>query len=738
MNASDEQLKIISAVENNNVVVDSVAGSGKTTTNLFIAEKYLNKKILLLTFNKKLSNETKEKIKNRNINNMDVFTYHAFCNKYYEPAPDDRGIEIALNSKKECNFNYDIIILDEAQDINELFYKFICKFISDNKSEFNLCILGDKNQSIYDFKGADSRYLTHVETIFNFNNKPWIKLKLTTSYRLTKEIADFMNECILNEKRIVSSKPGIKPEYYLLKSFIEKSTITQYSIISEILYKNKPEDVFILAPSVKSNNKNNPLTKIEQFICEKLKNLVYIPTSDDSEIDENEIKNKLVFSTFHQSKGLERKIVICYGIDESYFKFYGRDCCKDKCPNTIYVALTRASERLIIFHDVKNKYMPFINKTNITKYVTLKGYPLEKNDKIENFNIVNSVTNLIKFLPQEFITKLLENGVKLEEIKRKSKRLKIPSKIECNHNDKTYTENVSTINGIVLPMYYEYITKKNISCIDILQNVYIKHLELKKKKHKGQNQDDFNINDIDENIFGDDLSFIMHINKDNIKLNDLIKIAIYFDSYKSKYIHKTKQIKNYDWIDEKEIQICHDRFKKIIKNNADYEVRVLLNNYDENNNILMGFIDCINGNDIYEFKYVEKLKDEHILQLCIYIYLFCINNNIKTDEDLNKYNFYIFNIKYNQILKICSSVENITNIYNKIIEIKKNGFYVKLSDSDFIDGCHANKNKYYEENKIKNISAEQIKDIVPVYEFKKRKNIIVEKNNEDVTQYMFN
>lgn len=56
--------------------------------------------------------------------------------------------------------------------------------------------------------GVDNRYLTIADKIFNFNKKDWIKLKLSTSYRMTKQMAKFMNKCILNEERIISTKEG--------------------------------------------------------------------------------------------------------------------------------------------------------------------------------------------------------------------------------------------------------------------------------------------------------------------------------------------------------------------------------------------------------------------------------------------------------------------------------------------------------------------------------------------------
>jgi len=45
---SNEQLDIVRNLENFNVVVDSVAGSGKTTTNIHIALKFVDWSILYM------------------------------------------------------------------------------------------------------------------------------------------------------------------------------------------------------------------------------------------------------------------------------------------------------------------------------------------------------------------------------------------------------------------------------------------------------------------------------------------------------------------------------------------------------------------------------------------------------------------------------------------------------------------------------------------------------------------
>ena len=81
---SHEQNNIITLLTaNKNIVVDSVAGSGKTTTNLYIAKSFSKLKLLLLTYNAKLKIETREKIDLLGITNLETHSYHSFCVKYY-------------------------------------------------------------------------------------------------------------------------------------------------------------------------------------------------------------------------------------------------------------------------------------------------------------------------------------------------------------------------------------------------------------------------------------------------------------------------------------------------------------------------------------------------------------------------------------------------------------------------------------------------------------------------------
>ena len=92
---------------------------------------------------------------------------------------------------EEYSSNFDYIFVDEYQDVNDIQYKFI-KAISHVHN--NLTVVGDENQSIYAFRGAN------LENILNFERdfKGAKVIYLNQNYRSTKSILDAANHLILN------------------------------------------------------------------------------------------------------------------------------------------------------------------------------------------------------------------------------------------------------------------------------------------------------------------------------------------------------------------------------------------------------------------------------------------------------------------------------------------------------------------------------------------------------------
>ena len=70
MELNEEQQYIIDNIKKGkNVMVDAVAGTGKTTVVLSLAEELSKKNLLQITYNKSLKHEVREKISKRNITN---------------------------------------------------------------------------------------------------------------------------------------------------------------------------------------------------------------------------------------------------------------------------------------------------------------------------------------------------------------------------------------------------------------------------------------------------------------------------------------------------------------------------------------------------------------------------------------------------------------------------------------------------------------------------------------------
>ncbi|MBC2856530.1 MAG: UvrD-helicase domain-containing protein [Cetobacterium sp.] len=93
--------------------------------------------------------------------------------------------------KIQDKFHY--IMVDEYQDTNNIQYKIINKIASKYK---NLCVVGDENQSIYGFRGANIKNILDFEK--DYPNAMIVKLE--ENYRSTSAILDAANSVIKNNK----------------------------------------------------------------------------------------------------------------------------------------------------------------------------------------------------------------------------------------------------------------------------------------------------------------------------------------------------------------------------------------------------------------------------------------------------------------------------------------------------------------------------------------------------------
>ena len=730
---SEEQQKIIDALKNKqNVIVNAVAGSGKTTTILGIAKQMPDIKILQITYNKALKLEVEEKIKQQKLKNIKIYTYHGLCCGCYdhEARSDDKIIEILKNDNKlkprKTPIQYSIVVIDEAQDMCNIYFKLVYKFLKDINYKVNLLILGDNLQGIYEFKGADSRYLTLADKIFISHN-PFVKLTLNTSYRLTQTIARFINE-VMMDKRISINAPKIgDPIKYFKINTNDANEIGDIAKIVINLIKDGEalaDDFFILAPSIKNMK---PLKYLENYL---VRNNIqcFVPISEDTQLKDKIIKNKIVFTTFHQSKGRERPYCIIIGFDNSYFSYYDKESDFNVCPNTLYVAASRASKQLILIEDIYNNTCSFIKMP----YLVDGGIGVNKDggvnisnsdkldDKIEENISLNDIETFVK------ISKITVDKNIKQKTQSEYKEL-ILSNISEKEHKTIVTDLIKFINETILSKISILVDKLyKIHKPVIIDNIVVFPADIKTSSSTFEEVSDINglaipamLDNPDSNqnaIYKAVNDFVVKLNKSSfgklhplveafkkvvypcMEIKDWLYLSNLYIALRSEYYYKINQIKDYNWLNEDIVKNCH----KNITNNINIRKNIIFERpigitYKHSTYGIMkicGCIDIDDKNNIWELKCVDELTIEHKLQLIVYCWL-CRQNNIQFDDGycIGTRNCFLLNIKTGEVLELISKndsyleyineIDNLDQIMNLLFDNK----YLnkkQMNDNDFI------------------------------------------------------
>lgn len=672
---SEEQVAVVTAIgEGFNAKVSGVAGCGKTTTILGICSHYPDKKVLVLTYNARLKFETREKVDKLELTNTEVHSYHAMCVRYYtgKGAKDDGIIEAVrqdLTPKRALDF--DIIILDECQDMTKCYYNFVRKIVNDNTTtDVQYCLFGDEKQNIFEFKGADERFLTHGTLIFSPNTtRGWKELNVHTSFRVTHQIAGFINKYLIGYNKVRACKQGARVRYMYLNYFKQMN-----EIYKEVLYHlsrgHQYQDIFILAPSIKKNAGLSPIVKLENMLV-KNGHPCFAPVSDEAKIDEDVIKGKIVFSTFHQVKGLERPVVIVFNFDFSYFKYFARDAQTDKCPNIIYVAATRALQNLTIIHSCDQPpILPSITYDTITQdpNVTIVGGLMGRDSFGEicvktQDTIPIKVTELIRFLDPEVVHTAVRM-LNYTTTQPQGKKINLPQKAVCTKNNTA--EIVYDINGCAIPTYFEMTYFKSCSLLNAIE---YETLDDSQKR---------NYNKI-MHRFGEEHT---------LPINYLLYISTLYDATINGYKHRTKQIARYDWITADDLTHCteilHDNIGTVEDaNGMGFEVMYKDVRFLSSRYTFWGRVDVLNREkkELWEIKCTSSTDNEHILQLALYAWM-------ARTKDKQSYDYKLLNICTNELVTLIYDHGQVTDMIAYLLKCK----YEKkkmLTDSEFIQDCLA-------------------------------------------------
>lgn len=447
---SDEQRAVVEAVAENgyNAIVNAVAGSGKTRTALATALKWLShnpspcsSRVVLLAYNKRLEQDMKKQrngMSNPLASLIDVATVHGLARRVFggTTKTDDGDLHRWTSANappKNGPLNYGLVIIDEAQDMYPILFKFLHFFIEVCIfGRPQLLVLGDPFQLLYRFKGADEDFILRADEKFADVCSPvqFKHFKLSISFRISHEVATWIN-INLNPNNLVRARlqgqsdadasrwwqkygddirawwgDGIRanpmrpaepdslkyvkpPTEYEFKFGLRKvgKRMRFVDEIRGVFEQYDSERSVLITPSI-SPHLQSPVrvvtNRLSMINNEQQSWLIENNDGDANDRTSTDIrKNKRIATTIHKFKGCERDAVVVLGLD-SFAEGREKVDCRNVF-NVFYVAATRARKKLLII------------QWNDQPYVTHSSRTVQAEDDLLSFDPGYEVTRALEF-----------------------------------------------------------------------------------------------------------------------------------------------------------------------------------------------------------------------------------------------------------------------------------------------------------------------------------------------------
>lgn len=394
-----------------------VPGGGKSTC---ILEKihYLYEKefltsyhdYLVVTFSRQACEDFLKKGKQRNkklFHTKSIRTIHSTCSSFLYHYKSAEHMNLAtliyecvdMLDKQGLVEDYlqgtewvrkKLILVDEAQDISELQYRFICKL--GELYECPVLLIGDPNQTIFQFQNGTDKYLLQ---------HPGEALLLTYNYRSDAHIVSLLNQFRPWEKYgyITPTRPGKKKPHFVIDSL---ETCLSH-MWKTIIKANCPlHEMAIIAPVKLSHTCSISLSVVANYLNQY--GIPFIKHYQESDRDQSYKKTKEIspgkinLYTIHASKGLEfKKVFLCN------FHLHTQAYAPDKeefLENRYlwYVGLSRAMNELYIYGLSDMVLFPTLYDCPSELYTSnkmIEQKPYQLGKRKQNRDILHSIKNFI-------------------------------------------------------------------------------------------------------------------------------------------------------------------------------------------------------------------------------------------------------------------------------------------------------------------------------------------------------
>lgn len=308
-------------------VIEAVPGAGKTALLLELTEQVPS---LLLAYNKQLARSISERVGVRSL----CVTFHSLCTRCLGIARDDLELLEAVERAERGEITpVDVpphrrVLVDEAQDVRELYVRLL-RVLGLTSRE--LVVVGDSNQLVYDFDDAfpaSLRTLRDPEAAFG--GGAFERERRVRSHRLTACMTALVNHVF--ELDIETERTGPRVEVRAPKSM--------YSGLYECLRDLLKEDILLLVDRKQGHRALRTLLNR----ASRAGGSVSVHGVDEEE----DSATRIECGTYWSAKGLQRDTVVVL--------------LPGRAPrNATYVALTRATTRLVVVLDPRDPH-PLVSR----------------------------------------------------------------------------------------------------------------------------------------------------------------------------------------------------------------------------------------------------------------------------------------------------------------------------------------------------------------------------------------
>lgn len=378
---SAEQQAVCQAVvaEGRHARVQAEAGGGKTTLFLYVAVNWLRRrsdaeaqaKVLLLSYNVALAADTTERVARLGLQDgIDVATVHSMLTRLYGTAVNDTiSLRRALAGKRPPRLpdgaEYGLVLLDEAQDNGQDLVDGLNALLGVlDAARTRVVVVGDQRQELYQSTRESGVNLLHDPAhLLHAAGAPqrWADFHLHTSFRLTPSTCRFVNRFFRHpdQPEIVAGNHVSADRRPLVVVGRERDGHVLQTL-QQLVAEFGVDHVMVCCYSVRSG----VCIRLCQDASAQLGLRLYSTHKPRSQVSPALMANKLRVSTFHQSKGSERRCVLVLGLEPTLFDLIQQPLEVDpetgmlRPPNAVHVGVTRARDRLVIFQDVADAPWP--------------------------------------------------------------------------------------------------------------------------------------------------------------------------------------------------------------------------------------------------------------------------------------------------------------------------------------------------------------------------------------------